>query len=118
MAENVAPGISIWSPEFAKLNKSEQEVLLLVLQGCSNKDIAKERGTRVGTAKDQVKKILNKLDVSTRAEAFNKVMGPIEFAPPPDIPETRESERIPPEKREAFLKEVLALYAKYKNKKQ
>lgn len=55
--------------QYEPLTPAEREVLLLVAQGMLNKEIAKERGTKLYTVKGQVHNILNKLGAASRTEA-------------------------------------------------
>jgi NarL family two-component system response regulator LiaR len=52
-----------------RLTKREQEILLLVVKGYTNKEIAAELGLSVDTVHTHVCNILNKLGFSHRAEA-------------------------------------------------
>jgi two-component system, NarL family, nitrate/nitrite response regulator NarL len=53
----------------AQLTRREQEIMRLIEQGMSNKDIARQLGIGVATAKSHVHHILEKLQVSRRAQA-------------------------------------------------
>ena len=55
--------------ERPEVSPREMEVLRLVVQGASNKEIAKTLGIAVITAKLHVSKLLEKLDVSDRTQA-------------------------------------------------
>lgn len=57
------------SPTISLLTKREQEVLCLVAQGCSNKEIAEKLCITLRTAKQHVHNILHKLDLKNRHEA-------------------------------------------------
>lgn len=57
------------SPKFDSLTKREQEVLRLVAQGQSNKEIAATLHLTEGTVKGYVSAILAKLDVADRTQA-------------------------------------------------
>ena len=54
---------------FAALTQQEKHVLLLVSEGKTNREIAKELFLGEGTVRNYVSSILSKLDVSNRAEA-------------------------------------------------
>ncbi|QLL08248.1 response regulator [Mycobacterium vicinigordonae] len=53
----------------AELSRRELDVLRLLARGLSNREIAAKLFSSVGTVKDQVSAILNKLSVKTRVEA-------------------------------------------------
>jgi two-component system, NarL family, nitrate/nitrite response regulator NarL len=53
----------------ASLSRREQEILALLRQGLSNKDIARQLVIEVATVKNHVHNVLTKMGVSTRAEA-------------------------------------------------
>jgi DNA-binding NarL/FixJ family response regulator len=55
--------------EAADLTPREQEILELISQGLTNKQIAKRLVIEVGTVKNHVHSILQKLDASSRHEA-------------------------------------------------
>jgi len=55
--------------QFPELTERELDVLQLVAQGRSNKDIARRLSITEGTAKTHVKAILTKLDAISRTEA-------------------------------------------------
>lgn len=57
-------------PKDYGLTKREMEVLELLVQGLNNREIAEELFVSRATAKAHVSHILNKLDVSNRAEAI------------------------------------------------
>lgn len=61
------------SPEngqaFARLGKQEKQVLLLLSEGRSNREIAKSTFLGEGTIRNYVNSILSKLGVMDRAEA-------------------------------------------------
>lgn len=52
----------------APLTPGERHVLALVLQGKTNQQVAKARGTSVRTVANQVASIFRKLNVQSRAE--------------------------------------------------
>ncbi|MEA3351854.1 MAG: response regulator transcription factor [Chloroflexota bacterium] len=54
---------------FAKLTQQEKHVLILVSEGNTNREIAKEIYLGEGTVRNYVSSVLAKLDVSNRAEA-------------------------------------------------
>jgi DNA-binding NarL/FixJ family response regulator len=62
-------------PVSAGLTNREREILVLVDQGSSNKEIARRLGIEVATVKNHVHNILEKLRVRRRAEAAAKVAG-------------------------------------------
>lgn len=63
-------GDTVTSPEFLfELTAREQEVLTLIGEGLSNREIADQLVIEYGTAKNHVHNILTKLNVSTREEA-------------------------------------------------
>ena len=53
----------------AELTAREREVLMLLGRGCSNKQIAEELVITVGTVKNHVHNVLDKLDVHSRKQA-------------------------------------------------
>ena len=55
-------------PWFAQLSSSEVEVAEALLEGCSNAQIAKARGTSLRTVENQVASILCKVGVQSRGE--------------------------------------------------
>src|SRR6266853_1916177 len=57
------------SGETARLTPREHQILALVERGCSNKDIARELGIEVATAKNHIHNILEKLRVRRRGQA-------------------------------------------------
>lgn len=62
-------------PAKAKLSKAEREVLLAVLGGLTNAEIALQRGRSVSTIENQVAPAFRKLGVSTRGEAAALLAG-------------------------------------------
>ena len=68
-------------PANGSLTRREQEIWSLLERGLSNKEIATELGIEVSTAKNHVHNLLDKLDVSTRAEAAALV-----YAKAPTLP--------------------------------
>jgi DNA-binding NarL/FixJ family response regulator len=74
-ADNRTVSINAVEPEYEQvlesypLTERELEVLELIVQGCSNADIAKQSYITVGTVKTHVRNILNKLGVNDRTEA-------------------------------------------------
>jgi DNA-binding CsgD family transcriptional regulator len=57
----------------ARLTKSEREVVDLMLQGCSNSEIAQRRKTSVHTTANQIKAVFRKLGCSGRRELATRV---------------------------------------------
>jgi DNA-binding NarL/FixJ family response regulator len=56
--------------QFAALSAREQEVLALMSEGCTNRDIAQRLVIGVGTAKNHAHRIFRKLEVNSREEAI------------------------------------------------
>jgi two-component system, NarL family, nitrate/nitrite response regulator NarL len=56
-------------PPLPSLTSRESEILVLVEQGCSNKDIARQLAISSATVKNHMHNILQKLQVSRRGEA-------------------------------------------------
>jgi DNA-binding NarL/FixJ family response regulator len=52
-----------------KLTPRQREILILITQGCSNKQIAIKLGIREQSVRNQVTKILRRLGVVNRTEA-------------------------------------------------
>jgi DNA-binding NarL/FixJ family response regulator len=55
-------------PELEPLTESEQDIARLLLEGCSNAEIAQIRGRSLRTVANQVASIFRKLGVGSRAE--------------------------------------------------
>jgi DNA-binding NarL/FixJ family response regulator len=68
MSPDVAERLSEYLPQVA-LTERETEVLELVAQGLSNKEIAGRLGTASGTVKMHVQNVLEKLGASDRTHA-------------------------------------------------
>lgn len=51
------------------LTRREREILQLLVQGCGNREIAQQLTIELGTAKNHVHNILDKLNVKTRRDA-------------------------------------------------
>lgn len=68
MSPDVAERLSEYLPQVA-LTDRETEVLELVAQGLSNKEIAGRLGTASGTVKMHVQNVLEKLGASDRTHA-------------------------------------------------
>jgi DNA-binding NarL/FixJ family response regulator len=66
------PSLSQCLPE--DLTKAEKDVAALVLEGLSNQEIAKMRGTSVRTIANQVAAIFRKLKVTARIELGQAVL--------------------------------------------
>jgi DNA-binding CsgD family transcriptional regulator len=56
------------SVEAGRLTVAESEVLLRLLDGCTNDEIATQRGVSMRTVANQVASIFRKLGVSSRSE--------------------------------------------------
>ena len=54
--------------ELAELTAAEREVVRLVLDGCSNREIAKRRGASVKTIANQLAAVYQKLGICSRYE--------------------------------------------------
>jgi DNA-binding CsgD family transcriptional regulator len=65
----VTPEISAQNDPEAKLTPRELEVLALLAEGASNKEIARRLGISVHTAKFHVGSVLDKLDATGRTDA-------------------------------------------------
>jgi two-component system, NarL family, nitrate/nitrite response regulator NarL len=65
-----------WSFETKGLTSREREVLDYIRQGKSNKEIAQKLNIAEPTVKNHVHNLLDKLDVTTRAQAAARVMTP------------------------------------------
>lgn len=61
--------------ESTRLTSREREIVILIDQGCSNKDIARRLGIEVATVKNHVHNILEKLHARRRSEAAALVAG-------------------------------------------
>lgn len=72
--------------QLAELTEREREVLSLITEGCSNKDIASQLVIEYGTVKNHVHNILKKLDVRTRQEAASVYQVQQRPTPPPARP--------------------------------
>lgn len=62
------------APQLAQLAPSEQEVLVLVLEGHSTAAIARARGTSPRTIANQIATIFRKVGVCSRAELAAKLI--------------------------------------------
>jgi DNA-binding CsgD family transcriptional regulator len=60
-------------PSAPGLSPCEAEVAGLVLKGCSNDEIARERGVRYGTVANQLASVYRKLDVGSRVELIARL---------------------------------------------
>jgi LuxR family transcriptional regulator, maltose regulon positive regulatory protein len=67
--ESLATAADSWYTSFGRLSKRERDVLLLLSQGCSNREIAAALFISEVTAKAHVRSILVKLNVRSRTEA-------------------------------------------------
>jgi DNA-binding NarL/FixJ family response regulator len=63
-----------WSADRPRLSQREQEVAGLLLEGASNKVIARELDISVHTAKFHVTQILDKLGARNRADAVSMIL--------------------------------------------
>lgn len=57
---------------YSKLSPREKEVLPLILEGKSNKEIAEKLFIEISTVKKHVERILNKTGMSNRSELISK----------------------------------------------
>lgn len=73
------------------LTRRESEVLQLIGQGFSNKEIARELRLSVATVKHHVHHVLGKLQLPRRAQAMRRVRDAPWLASPPDMGERREA---------------------------
>jgi DNA-binding NarL/FixJ family response regulator len=69
----IATGDSSAKPEFADLTPRESEILQRIELGLSNKEIARDLRIEVGTVKNHVHNILEKLHVSRRNQAVRRL---------------------------------------------
>lgn len=69
--------------QLALLTARETQVIALLLEGLTNKGIARRLGLSAETVKDHVKRIYQKLDVSSRIELLNQAR---DFAVLPSVP--------------------------------
>lgn len=65
----IAPGRAERGPDDFQLTPRERDVLALLAEGCSNKEIARTLGISVHTAKFHVGSLLDKLDATGRTDA-------------------------------------------------
>ena len=72
--------------QLIELTDREREVLELITEGCSNKEIANRLVIEYGTVKNHVHNILKKLDVRTRQEAASVFQ--VQKRPPLPQPQT------------------------------
>lgn len=56
------------------ITRKEMDVLCLILQGCSNGEIAEARGISQNTVKSQVADIFGKTGVKSRTQLFRLLM--------------------------------------------
>ncbi len=64
----------VWNSDRPRLSQREQEVAGLLLEGASNKIIARELDISVHTAKFHVTQILDKLGARNRADAVSVIL--------------------------------------------
>lgn len=69
------------SPSRTPLTSREVEIVRLIEQGLSNKEIAGRLGIQVATVKNHVHNLLEKLRIHHRAEAADRLRGPTEPRP-------------------------------------
>jgi DNA-binding NarL/FixJ family response regulator len=77
---DLAPGASASDLPEHDLTRREQQVLELISNGLSNKQIARTLGIELSTVKNHVHRVLEKLNVNRRAQVAAR------FAPPPVPP--------------------------------
>lgn len=53
----------------SELSRRERDVLLLIAKGLNNKQIARELGLSVYTAKNHVSRLFDRIDVTSRLQA-------------------------------------------------
>jgi LuxR family maltose regulon positive regulatory protein len=68
--------------QLALLTVRETQVVALLLEGLTNKGIARKLGLSAETVKDHLKRIYHKLEVSSRIELINQAR---DFAVPPSL---------------------------------
>lgn len=61
-------------PLHERLTPAERHVVIMLLEGLSNDEIARARGTRLRTVANQVAAIFDKLGVSSRGELAAKLL--------------------------------------------
>lgn len=66
-------GTRLHSPDVSSLTVRERQVVQLIAEGLSNKEIAARLGIEVATVKNHVHNILEKLDVSRRSDAVARL---------------------------------------------
>jgi len=57
-----------------KLTVAESSVIMYVLDGLSNREIAEERGTKMETVKTQIKHIMQKTNINSRIELVRRIL--------------------------------------------
>lgn len=70
------------SPLLSTLSDREAEVVLLILRGLATKEIARALGISPYTVNDHLKSIYRKLDVHTKTQVVQKVLGSDAFVRP------------------------------------
>ncbi|HEY1880038.1 MAG TPA: response regulator transcription factor [Caulobacteraceae bacterium] len=80
----------------ASLTRREHEILSLVRQGLSNKDIARRLRISLGTTKSHVHNLLSKLNVQRRAEVITQLAPQAAGSVRPQPPEPRWPNQVDP----------------------
>lgn len=84
MRSEPANAASITESKSEKLSRTEGEILSLIREGLTDKEIATKRNKNYGTIKKQVSEILRKLKVKNRTEAAVKTLPPATWNGPAD----------------------------------
>jgi len=80
------PGVDVHTEDLVSLTMREQEVLKLVAEGETNKEIAKSLSVSIHTVKSHMRKILSKLHIKNRQEAVQYAKQEGLIPPSTDIP--------------------------------
>jgi len=80
------PGVDVHTEDLVSLTMREQEVLKLVAEGETNKEIAKSLSVSIHTVKSHMRKILSKLHIKNRQEAVQHAKQEGLIPPSTDIP--------------------------------